>query len=178
MLQNTIGDSPIEMKRKALDCIEWERPMDIAYQWASGEDPVFQRFYAVTEAYYSRLAGGEANRRAYIPYNASAGIPDVALAFCGDQAVGCAGLKPYSDADAEVKRVWVEPAYRGQGIASALMDRIEEKARQMGFRRVILQTRPIMTDAAALYEKRGYALIPNYPPYDRLEGAVCYAKAL
>ena len=60
----------------------------------------------------------------------------------------------------------------------SVMDEIEEKARQMGFRRVILQTRPIMPDAVALYTKRGYALISNYPPYDRLEGAVCYAKAL
>ena len=152
--------------------------MDVSYQWTTGDDPIFQRFYAVTEAYYSRIVGGEANRRAYIPYNASDGIPDVVLAFCGEQAVGCAGLKRYSDTDAEVKRVWVDPAYRGQGVASGLMDRIEDKARKMGFRRVVLQTRPIMPDAVALYTKRGYVLIPNYPPYDRLEGAVCYAKML
>ena len=152
--------------------------MDVNYQWTTGDDPAFQRFYAVTEAYYSRIAGGEANRRAYIPYNASSEIPDVALAFCGEQAVGCAGLKRYSDTDAEVKRLWVEPAYRGRGIASALMDRIEDRARQLGFRRVILQTRLLMTDAVALYTKRGYALIPNYPPYDQLAGAVCFTKAL
>ncbi|MBR3018486.1 MAG: GNAT family N-acetyltransferase [Clostridia bacterium] len=152
--------------------------MVITYRWTTGGDPVFQRLYTVTEAYYSQLVGGEENRRAFIPYNASAQIPDVALAFCGGQAVGCAGLKPYSDTDAEVKRVWVDPAYRGQGIASALMDRIEDRARKAGFRRVVLQTRPIMPDAIALYTRRGYALIPNYPPYDRLKGAVCYAKAL
>ncbi|MBR3740169.1 MAG: GNAT family N-acetyltransferase [Clostridia bacterium] len=152
--------------------------MDVTYQWTTGDDPIFQRFYDVTEAYYSQIVGGEANRRAYIPYNASDGIPDVVLAFCGEQAVGCAGLKRYSDTDAEVKRVWVDPAYRGQGVASGLMDRIEDKARKMGFRRVVLQTRPIMPDAVTLYTKRGYVLIPNYPPYDRLEGAVCYAKML
>jgi ribosomal protein S18 acetylase RimI-like enzyme len=58
------------------------------------------------------------------------------------------------------------------------MDRIEEKARQAGFRCLILQTRPAMADAVRLYESRGYRLIPNYPPYDRLDGAVCYAKTL
>ncbi|MBR6185314.1 MAG: GNAT family N-acetyltransferase [Clostridia bacterium] len=152
--------------------------MDVSFQWTNGGDPVFQRFYAVTEAYYSRIVGGETNRQAFIPYNASADIPDVALVFCGGQAVGCAGLKRYSETDAEVKRVWVDPAYRGQGIASALMDRIEDRARKAGFRRLVLQTRPIMPDAVALYTKRGYVLIPNYPPYDHLPGAVCYAKAL
>ena len=35
-----------------------------------------------------------------------------------------------------------------------------------------------MPDAVALYTKRGYTLIPNYPPYDQLDGAVCYAKIL
>ena len=152
--------------------------MDIVFQWTNGDDPAFQRFYAVTEAYYSRIVGGESKRGAFIPFNASAEIPDVVLACCDGAAVGCAGLKRYSDTDAEVKRLWVEPDFRGQGIASALMDRIEEKARQAGYLRLILQTRPIMPDAVALYEGRGYAPIPNYPPYDRLEGAVCYAKSL
>lgn len=152
--------------------------MDVTYQWTNGADRDFQRFYAVTEAYYSRIVGGESKRGAFIPFNASAEIPDVVLACCDGAAVGCAGLKKYSDTDAEVKRLWVEPDFRGQGIASALMDRIEEKARQAGYLRLILQTRPIMPDAVALYEGRGYAPIPNYPPYDRLEGAVCYAKSL
>ena len=48
----------------------------------------------------------------------------------------------------------------------------------MGFKRAILQTRPIMLDAVGLYEKRGYVLIDNYPPYDKLEGAICMALNL
>ena len=151
---------------------------EITYRWTGGDHPSFRYFYAVTEAYYSRIVGGREKRESFVPFNASAEIPIVLLAYADGQAVGCAGLKPYSDMDAEVKRLWVEPACRKQGIASALMDQIEAKARERGFRRVILQTRPIMPDAVTLYEKRGYALIPNYPPYDKLEGAVCYAKML
>ena len=152
--------------------------MIVTYRWTHGDDPVFQHFYGVTEAYYCRIAGGADKRRAFVPYNASDGIPDVALAFVDGEAAGCAGLKRHSETDGEVKRLWVEPAFRGRRIASGLMDRIEEKARQAGFRRLILQTRPAMADAVRLYESRGYRLIPNYPPYDRLDGAVCYAKTL
>lgn len=151
---------------------------EITYQWTDGNHPAFRRFYAVTEAYYSRIVGGKENRADFIPFNASAEIPYVLLAYADGQPVGCAGLKRYSETDAEVKRLWVEPAYRGKRIASALMDQIEEKARDLCFRRVVLQTRPIMPDAVALYTKRGYALIPNYPPYDKLAGAVCYGKDL
>ncbi len=152
--------------------------MKITYEWTDGNHPAFRHFYAVTEAYYSRIVGGRENRADFVPFNASAGIHDVLLAFADGQPVGCAGLKRYSDADAEVKRIWVEPEYRGRHIASGLMAQIEEKARTEGYRRIILQTRPIMTDAVALYMKRGYALISNYPPYDKLPGAVCYAKTL
>jgi hypothetical protein len=35
-----------------------------------------------------------------------------------------------------------------------------------------------MTEAVGMYTKRGYKLIENYPPYDKLVGAVCYAKEL
>ena len=151
---------------------------DISYQWTDGNHEAFRRFYAVTEAYYSQVVGGSDKRAGFVPFNASADIPFVLLAYIDSQPVGCAGLKRYSDDDTEVKRVWVEPAYRRRGIANALMEQIEEKARNLGYRRVILQTRPIMPDAVALYTKRGYELIPNYPPYDQLEGAVCYAKTL
>ena len=150
----------------------------IIYRRTTGDDPVFLRFYAVTEEYYSRIAGGADKRRDFVPFNASDRIPFVVLAFFSGVPAGCAGLKKYSDTDAEVKRVWVEPAFRSRRIASGLMDRVEERAREEGFRRVILQTRPLMQDAVRLYEGRGYTLIQNYPPYDRLEGAVCYAKEL
>ena len=151
---------------------------ELTFQWTDGSHPAFRHFYAVTEAYYSRVVGGKENRAGFIPFNASAEIPVVLLAYSNGQPVACVGLKRYSDLDAEVKRLWVEPACRGQHIASALMAQIEEKARTLGYRRVILQTRPIMADAVALYTKRCYTLIPNYPPYDHLPGAVCYAKAL
>ena len=152
--------------------------MTTEYRWTDGNDEDFRRFYIETEAYYSSIVGGVENRRAFVPYNLSEAISDVVIAYFGDRAVGCAGLKAYSASDAEVKRVWVEPAYRRHHIAEELMARIEDKARERGFRRTVLQTRPIMTDAVALYRKLGYSLIDNYPPYDRLEGAICFAKEL
>ncbi len=148
------------------------------YRWKDGNDADFRRFYLETEAYYNRVAGGAEKRQGFVPYNLSDAIPDVVIAYAGGRAAGCAGLKAYSETDAEVKRVWVEPEYRRCGIAEEMMDRIEAKAAERGFRRTILQTRPVMKDAVGLYLKRGYRQIENYPPYDRLDGAVCYAKEL
>ncbi|MBR5357884.1 MAG: GNAT family N-acetyltransferase [Clostridiales bacterium] len=148
------------------------------YRWTDGNDESFREFYLKTEEYYSRIVGGKQNRTGFIPYNLSESISDVVIANCDGTDVGCAGLKQYSETDVEIKRVWVEPECRGKHIATEMMDMIEHRAREMGFKRAVLQTRPIMTDAVSLYEKRGYVLIENYPPYDKLEGAICMALVL
>ena len=152
--------------------------MEIEYIWTDGADEDFQTFYLKTEEYYSRIVGGEDNRRGFIPYNISDSISDVLIAYSDGKAVACAGLKRYSDEDVEVKRVWVEPDFRRLHIARDMMDRLEEKAYEMGYKRLILQTRPIMEDAVGLYENLGYSQIENYPPYDKLDGAICMKKEL
>lgn len=152
--------------------------MRVECRWSDGNDEDFRGFYLKTEAYYNSLVNGQKNREAFIPYNLSEAIPVVLIATAEGRAVGCAGIKAYSENDAEIKRVWVEPDCRGNGIAGEMMDRIEEKAKSLGFRRTILQTRPVMEDAVRLYLKRGYRQIENYPPYDRLDRAVCFARDL
>ena len=152
--------------------------MDIKFIWTDGNDEIFRHFYRITEDYYSAIVGGAENRKAFMPYNLSSAVENVLIVYCDDVPAACAGLKRYSDTDAEIKRVWVEPGYRGQHIASKMMKRIEGKARERGFERTVLQTREIMTDAVGLYSRLSYTRIPAYPPYDKLEGAVCFAKEL
>lgn len=146
------------------------------FKWSDGNNDDFMKFYLITEEYYNRLVGGLEKRKAFVPYNLSDSIQDVVIAYKNDRAVGCAGLKGYSSADVEIKRVWVTPDYRNQGLATKLMELIEAKAKEQNFQRMILQTREIMKDAVALYRKLGYHEIANYPPYDELDTAVCFAK--
>lgn len=150
----------------------------IIYKWTDGNDKDFQRFYLKTEEYYSSIVGGIENRKGFIPYNISESITEVLIAYLDDEAVGCAGLKRYSGTDVEIKRVWVEPEERGHHIALDMMSQIEYRAVNDGYKRTILQTREIMEDAVGLYKKLGYKQIDNYPPYDKLNGAICFAKEL
>ena len=109
----------------------------IEFLWTDGSNKDFLMFYRKTEDYYSKIVGGAGNRAGFIPYNLSESISDVLIAYSDGTAVGCAGLKRYSDADVEIKRVWVEPDCRGKKIATQLMEHIEEKARLKGFKRAI-----------------------------------------
>ena len=152
--------------------------MKTEYKWTDGRNEDFRKFYLKTEEYYSSIVGGLKNRKAFVPYNISESISDVLIAYVSGAAVGCAGLKAYSASDVEIKRVWVDPEFRGNHISDEMMDALEKKALELGFRRAILQTRPQMEAAVHLYTKRGYEMIDNYPPYDKLDGAICFAKEL
>lgn len=150
----------------------------IEYKWTDGTNISFQKFYLITEDYYSKIVGGIENRKSFIPYNISTSIHDVLIAYKGDTAIACSGLKKYSKTDVEIKRVWVEPEYRGRHIAADMMAQIENRAKEQGYQRTILQTREIMSEAIGLYRKLGYYQIDAYPPYDEMEGAICFAKNL
>lgn len=150
----------------------------IIYKWTDGNDEDFQRFYLKTEESYSSIVGGIENRKGFIPYNISESITEVLIAYIDDTAVGCAGLKRYAEEDVEIKRVWVNPENRGQHIALDMMVQIEERVVNEGYKRTVLQTREIMEDAVGLYKKLGYKQIENYSPYDKLDGAIYFAKEL
>lgn len=152
--------------------------MELDYKWTNGTDKDFQKFYQITENYYNEIVGGINNRKSFVPYNISDNIHNVIITYLNGYPIACAGLKEYSKSDVEMKRVWVEPKYRNCHIAMKMIDKIECKAGQQGYRRVILQTRKIMNDAVKLYRKLGYYQIDNYPPYDKLDGAICLAKDL
>jgi DNA-binding MarR family transcriptional regulator/N-acetylglutamate synthase-like GNAT family acetyltransferase len=62
----------------------------------------------------------------------------------------------------EIKRMWVHPDWRGAGLGSRMLRRLEEEAVALGHRVVRLDTRHVLTEAIALYERSGYQRIERY----------------
>lgn len=94
------------------------------------------------------------------------GIDDVAqwhvIAVDCDTVLGCGSLRDLGDGIGEVKRVWVSDVARGKGIATALMDWLESRAANEGFKVIRLDTNGTLKEAQALYAKRGYREIDRY----------------
>lgn len=84
------------------------------------------------------------------------------LAWAHNRAVGCCGLRPLADGCAEMKRLYVVPAMRGYGFGRALALQSLEMARQLGYRRVRLDTLASMAGARRLYGELGFREIPPY----------------
>ncbi|MFF3601900.1 GNAT family N-acetyltransferase [Kitasatospora indigofera] len=80
--------------------------------------------------------------------------------------------------DAELKRMFVSEAARGQGVAGALLRRVEIDARASGVRRLVLETGPLHAPALALYARHGYAEIAQFGQYVGERYSVCMAKPL
>jgi GNAT superfamily N-acetyltransferase len=62
----------------------------------------------------------------------------------------------------EIKRVYIEPSYRGRGIARPLMAAVEEEARRLGYDRVRLDTGHEQPAARHIYETSGYVAISRF----------------
>ena len=84
------------------------------------------------------------------------------IARLDGEPVGCGGLKRLDGTTGEIKRVWAAPSVRGVGVATRIMDELEGLARQAGFTRVVLDTNSSLTEARAMYRKRGYHEIERY----------------
>jgi ribosomal protein S18 acetylase RimI-like enzyme len=70
--------------------------------------------------------------------------------------VGMGGIRPNSASEAEVLHIRVHPATRRQGVGRLLMNRLEGRARDLGFQRLHLDTATNQPDAVAFYRALGY----------------------
>ncbi|WP_240486741.1 GNAT family N-acetyltransferase [Hyalangium minutum] len=99
------------------------------------------------------------------------------LAMSGEEAAGCVGLRPLEPDVCEMKRLYVQPRYRGHGLGAQLARAVITEARAMGYAAMRLDTLPSMTSAIGMYRELGFQLIV---PYYRnpIEGALFFELKL
>ncbi len=114
----------------------------------------------------------------YAQFNKLDKIDCTVVAFLENQPVACGAIREYASGTMEVKRMFVLPEYRGQGIAGAVLLELESWAIELGCARCILETGQKQPEAIRLYQKSGYNIIPNYGPYEQVENSVCMEKIL
>ena len=114
----------------------------------------------------------------YAQFNKVDAIKEVVVAYQNNTPVGCGAIKPFSATQAEVKRMFVHPDNRKQGIAAQILNELENWAAEIGFSACILETGKNQPEAIALYQKAGYQIITNYGQYIGVDNRVCMQKHL
>ncbi len=114
----------------------------------------------------------------YSQFNKLVNIRHVVVAYQDGRAVGCGAIKPLEAGVMEVKRMFVFPELRGQGIASMVLSELERWAVELNAHACCLETGMKQPEAIALYQKNRYERIANYGQYVGVENSVCFRKEL
>lgn len=114
----------------------------------------------------------------YAQFNKTDTIKYSIVAYENGIPVGCGAIREYSPDIMEVKRMFVVPDKRGQGIASAILNQLEQWTIELNHWKCILETGTNQPEAIALYKKNGFSIIPNFGQYQIMEHSVCFEKAL
>ena len=86
----------------------------------------------------------------------------LAVAFVGCAPAGCIALRRFDADRAEAKRLYVRPTFRGHGIGRALLDWVIAEARSAGYKEIVGDTMPVMSQALDMYARRGFEKTPPY----------------
>jgi putative acetyltransferase len=100
------------------------------------------------------------------------------IAYLDGAPVGCGAVRREGEGTAEIKRMFVDPAHRGRGIASAVLTALEAEARRLGARRLVLETGHRQPEALALYQRHGFLPTAAFGGYIGSRLSICLAKDL
>ena len=165
-----------------------EPPVTIAIE--SPRQPEVERLLDASSAYAQSLYPPESN---FLLDLAALERPEVSFYVARDagRAAGIAALvvehtghttdhqgTANGDPAGELKRMFVDPAARGRGVAGSLLARIEADAAARGIRKIVLETGDLHHAAQGLYARHGYCQIPQFGPYVGEPHSVCFAKRL
>lgn len=80
----------------------------------------------------------------------------VVLTGTGGELVGMCGLYPIDAQTVELRKMYLSPALRRRGQGRRLLEWALARARELGFKRITLETAAVLKDAIALYERNGF----------------------
>jgi ribosomal protein S18 acetylase RimI-like enzyme len=98
------------------------------------------------------------------------------LAFVDGRLAGCVALRWLEPGICEMKRLYIQPEFRGSGLGRSLVERVIGEAGESGYRFLRLDTLPRMERAVAMYRAFGFYEIPRYA--DNPASAICFELLL
>lgn len=126
---------------------------------------------------YLKMVDGD-DHQFYHQYNGIDLLNHVVVVYKNNEAVGCGAYKEYNSNSTEIKRMFTKPNFRGAGIASKILEELENWSKEEGYNSCVLETGKEQIDAVSFYKKMRYKIIPNYGQYKNIDNSICFKKNL
>lgn len=114
----------------------------------------------------------------YNQFNGIEQLNHVIVAYINDVAVGCGAFKAYDSTSVEIKRMFTSPSSRSKGVASKILNELENWASELNFQSAVLETGKRQVEAVKFYKKCDYRSIPKYGQYKDMDNSLCFEKKL
>lgn len=114
----------------------------------------------------------------YHQYNNIDVLKNTIVAYYNNIPVGCGAFKAFDENAVEIKRMYTNNEYRGEGISTKILKELEVWSRELGFKSCILETGKRQVEAVQFYKKNNYIIIPNFEPYKNVANSLCFKKKL
>lgn len=105
-------------------------------------------------------------------------IKNCIVVYINEVPAACGAIKKFDEETVEIKRMYTHPNFRKKGLATAIVKELEKWAKELNYKKAVLETSLEQNEALSVYEKSGYERIPNYGQYIGIEKSVCYEKFL
>ncbi len=114
----------------------------------------------------------------YDQFNKIDAIKNCIVIYIDEIPAACGAFKKIEDNMVEIKRMYTNPNFRKRGLATAIVKELEIWAKELNYKKAVLESSLEQNEALSVYEKSGYARIPNYGQYIGIDKSVCYEKIL
>ena len=146
------------------------------YKRCSSDNENFKELVALLDADLALRDGNE--NVFYAQFNGINALKNCVVFYSDETLVACGAFKEFNKDCVEIKRMYVQPSFRGKGIASKTLVVLEEWAKELNYSYAVLETGLRQPEAIALYKKNNYTIMDNYPPYEHMANSVCFKKVL
>lgn len=155
---------------------------DIVFVRCSGTNEDFITNCQLLDMDLDRRVGRVIKRDKYKQYNQLDEIKEAIVVYVDGKVAGAGAIREYQYADindaTELKRVFVRAEFQGKGIGTKLVLELIEWAKELGYKKLILETGELLQESCHLYQKVGFEKTDNYGPYISMPESLCMMKEL
>jgi putative acetyltransferase len=126
---------------------------------------------------YLKITDGD-EHAFYNQFNNIDVIKNVVVVYADKKPVGCGAIKKFDKNTVEVKRMFVSSYFRNHGFAQKVLQELEIWAKELGYKKCVLETGKRQLEAVKFYHKCGYHVLSNYGQYKEMENSICFEKKI